>query len=331
MQLYYSRYPRPIKDHLVANIETLLPLMAKAPKLVNAVTQPSWAQGLTAKLVGYTDTPALSVPTLAASLAGDHALKFDLTWLQALSAQERENYVLIVQDPFTSFYEAPLVHDLIQLARQLGKVPMLVPFKPNGKAQHVKGFLRRFGATAQNTAAFLNQLAALNIPLVGVDPALVLCYRDEYCEALGKKRGDFNVQLSHEWLMSVVPALPPADTIDAGTWYLFGHCTEKTQLPHVEQQWAQLFAHFGAELKPVSVGCCGMAGTYGHEADKRETSQAIYDLSWSGKLAELPAETGYSCRSQVKRFSEQQLRHPLQVLLRLACTRSDRVHTEHVK
>ncbi len=45
MQLYYSRYPRPIKDHLVANIESLLPLMAKAPRLVNAATQPQWHKG----------------------------------------------------------------------------------------------------------------------------------------------------------------------------------------------------------------------------------------------------------------------------------------------
>ncbi|OOE41734.1 hypothetical protein BZG00_01830 [Salinivibrio kushneri] len=334
MQLYYSRYPRPMKDHLVANIETLLPLMAKAPKLVNAATQPQWAQGLTAKLIGYTDTPALSVPTLAQSLAGDHALKFDLSWLQALSAQERENYVLIVQDPFTSFYEAPLIHDLIKLARQLGKVPMLVPFKPNGKAQHVKGFLRRFAQTARNTAGFLNQLAALNIPMVGVDPALVLCYRDEYQEALGKHRGNFNVMLSHEWLTSVVPSMPVVTSSDADPWYLFGHCTEKTQLPHAEQQWVALFAHFGAELKPISVGCCGMAGTYGHEADKRETSAAIYDLSWSPQLANLPSErvlaTGYSCRSQVKRFSETQLQHPLQILLRLACTRIDRARVDNV-
>ena len=30
------------------------------------------------------------------------------------------------------------------------------------------------------------------MPLVGVDPALVLCYRDEYKQTLGDKRGDFS-------------------------------------------------------------------------------------------------------------------------------------------
>lgn len=62
-----------------------------------------------------------------------------------------------------------------------------------------------------------------------------------------------------------------------------------------------------------------MAGTYGHEADKLESSKAIYELSWKGNLANLDMErsliTGYSCRSQVKRFEGKQLKHPLQALL----------------
>lgn len=77
---------------------------------------------------------------------------------------------------------------------------MVLPFSPNGKAQHIKGFLTRFAKTAQKTADFLNRVAQLAIPMVGVDPALVLCYRDEYKQTLGDKRGDFHVMLVHEWL-----------------------------------------------------------------------------------------------------------------------------------
>ena len=64
-----------------------------------------------------------------------------------------------------------------------------------------------------------------------------------------------------------------------------------------------------------------MSGTYGHEARNQETSKVIFQQSW-GKHVAAPAEengellaTGYSCRSQVKRHSEQTIRHPLQVLL----------------
>jgi Fe-S oxidoreductase len=89
---------------------------------------------------------------------------------------------------------------ILSVWRKLGYQPVVLPFSPNGKAQHIKGFLTRFAKTAQKTADFLNRVAQLGMPMVGVDPALVLCYRDEYKQTLGDKRGDFHVMLVHEWL-----------------------------------------------------------------------------------------------------------------------------------
>ncbi|MDX6877999.1 hypothetical protein SJZ66_26425, partial [Klebsiella pneumoniae] len=89
-----------------------------------------------------------------------------------------------------------------------------------GKAQHIKGFLQQFSKTAQKTATMLNRVAQLSIPMVGVDPALVLCYRDEYREILGDKRGNFKVQLVHEWLNQLVSE-PIEICEDAEKWYLF--------------------------------------------------------------------------------------------------------------
>ncbi|MDD1783723.1 FAD-binding oxidoreductase [Enterovibrio sp. ZSDZ35] len=323
INLYHSRYQRPAKDYLVANIETMLPWMAKAPVIVNAFIEPKWARAATEKAIGYVDAPVLSVPTLKESLDGHHATKFDLVWLQALSEEERARYVLIVQDPFTSFYEADVVKDFVTLIEKLGKKPMLLPFKPNGKAQHIKGFLKKFAKTASSTSEFLNQVAALNIPMVGVDPALVLCYRDEYNEILGDKRGEFVVHTAHEWLLEEINDQPVREqNVDSDAWYLLAHCTEKTKMPNAEAEWGRIFTHFGAKLEAVSVGCCGMAGTYGHESDKLETSKGIYGLSWKPRLESLPIErcmaTGYSCRSQVKRFEHKKLYHPVQILMKFA-------------
>ncbi len=108
------------------------------------------------------------------------------------------------------------------------------------------------------------------MPLVGVDPALVLCYRDEYKQTLGDKRGDFQVLLVHEWLPKALTSDARPD-LGGEPWYLFGHCTEVTALPAATKQWADIFAHFGAKLENVSVGCCGMAGTYGHEVKTTPT------------------------------------------------------------
>ncbi|WP_063656360.1 (Fe-S)-binding protein [Candidatus Arsenophonus triatominarum] len=94
----------------------------------------------------------------------------------------------------TSYYDAKVVADFIYLIEILGYRPILLPFSANGKALHIKGYLTRFAKTAQKTADFLNRLAQLSIPMVGIDPALVLCYRDEYSQILGNKRGKFEVK-----------------------------------------------------------------------------------------------------------------------------------------
>ncbi|MDC5707681.1 FAD-binding oxidoreductase [Vibrio europaeus] len=319
LNIYYSRYQRPAKDYLVANIESMLPVLAKAPKLVNGALKQKWVQDLTAKSVGYVDSPLLSVPTLAKRLT---SLKsFDLQDLAALSKDDKANHVVIVQDPFTSYYDAQVVEDFASLVTKLGKTPVLLPFKPNGKAQHVKGFLKQFAANAKSTAAFLQQVADIGIPLVGVDPALVLCYRDEYQEVLGEKRGDFQVLTVHEWLEPKLSEMDKQPSNGQEPWYLFAHCTEKTKMPNAEKEWGAIFAHFGARLDTVPVGCCGMAGTFGHEVDKLQMSKDIYGLSWKPRLHDLPKErcliTGYSCRSQVKRFEDVKVQHPLQALLQI--------------
>ena len=313
LQLYHSRYLRPAKDYIVGNIERTAPWLAKAPKLVNFVVKQKATAALLEKTVGYVDTPLLSVPTLAQQVGQRYS--FDMAQLTQLTADERKRTVLLVQDPFTSFYEAELVADALQLLEKLGFNPVLLPFLPNGKPQHVKGFLRQFAKTAASAAEFLNQLSQLDMPLLGLDASLVLVYRDEYTKALGDKRGDFNVQLLHEWL--VQQALPKA--AGEGAYLLLAHCTEKTALPATEKAWQQIYAQVGLSLKPISVGCCGMAGTYGHEAQNQQNSKALFDMSWRQPVEQHGIEnilvTGFSCRSQVKRLVGDKPRHPLQVLL----------------
>lgn len=320
LQLYHTRYLRPVRDHLVATVESYAPLMARAPKTFNFFINQPLVRKLSEKHIGMVDLPLLSVPSLQRQLVGHRSANMTLEQLEALTPEQKANVVLVVQDPFTSYYDAQVVADFIRLTEKLGYQPVVLPFSPNGKAQHIKGFLTRFAKTARKTADFLNRVAQLGIPMVGVDPALVLCYRDEYKQTLGDKRGEFHVMLVHEWLPSALEARAVQD-VSGEPWYLFGHCTEVTALPGAPAQWASIFARFGAKLESVNVGCCGMAGTYGHEVKNHANSLGIYELSWHQAMQRLPRNrclaTGYSCRSQVKRVEGNGVRHPLQALLEI--------------
>ncbi|EHM45685.1 MAG: FAD-binding oxidoreductase [Yokenella regensburgei] len=320
LQLYHTRYLRPLRDHVVATVESYAPLMARAPKTFNFFISQPWVKSLSAKHIGMIDLPLLSAPSLHEQLAGHRSANMTLEQLEALSGEQKAKTVLVVQDPFTSYYDAQVVADFVRLVEKVGYQPVVLPFSPNGKAQHIKGFLSRFAKTAKKTADFLNRIAELGMPMVGVDPALVLCYRDEYKQTLGAARGDFQVMLVHEWLPRALETVTPA-AAGGEAWYLFGHCTEVTALPAAPAQWASIFARFGAKLESVSVGCCGMAGTYGHEVKNHENSLGIYALSWQQAIQKLPRNrclaTGYSCRSQVKRIEGNGVRHPLQALLEI--------------
>lgn len=324
LALYHGRYLRPLRDHLVANVEAGAPLMAKAPKMFNFFLKQPWVQKLSEKTVGMTDLPLLSSPSLKQQLAGSNAVSVTLEMLESMSEEQRRagRYLFIVQDPFTSYFDAKVVADFAALTEKLGFQPVLLPFSPNGKAQHIKGFLARFARTANKTADFLNRVARLGCPMAGVDPALVLCYRDEYKTVLPPEKQQFRVMLVHEFLTEYADLLPVKDiSEDTPPWYLFSHCTEATALPDSVKIWQNLFRRFGATLQSVSTGCCGMAGTYGHEMPNLARSKGIYQLSWAQPYQSLPSErcltTGYSCRSQVKRMEGKVMLHPLQALLTL--------------
>lgn len=83
LALYHGRYLRPLRDHLVANVEAGAPLMAKAPKVFNFFLKQPWVQKLSEKTVGMTDLPLLSSPSLKQQLAGSNAVSVTLEMLEA--------------------------------------------------------------------------------------------------------------------------------------------------------------------------------------------------------------------------------------------------------
>jgi Fe-S oxidoreductase len=319
LELYYSRYMRPLKDYFVGGLEFMIPTLARVPWLYNAIMKPRLSQKLMAKIAGMVDSPLLSGINLERELRGLGIEFATPANIAKLDTNQRASAVIIVQDAFTSFFETPVVIDALKLLQTLGFTPLVAPFKPNGKPLHVHGFLKTFARAADTNATLLNGLAESTIPLVGIDPAMTLAYRGEYKKLLGAKAPD--VKLLQEWLVDQKAKLEAAkDKFQQGQYSLLAHCTEKTNAASSVKQWQSVFNLLGQQLAVIETGCCGMSGTYGHEAINVDTSRKIFDQSWAQVVAN-PANqgklvaTGYSCRSQTKRIDNQILPHPLQALL----------------
>ncbi|MFK3796386.1 FAD-binding and (Fe-S)-binding domain-containing protein [Pseudomonas sp. NPDC088444] len=314
LELYHGRYQRPLRDYLIGSLEFTIPYMAAVPGLYNAVMGSKWVSGLLERHVGMLDSPLIHRYNLQSTLTRCNVAVASVPALRELSDEQRQRSVVLVQDAFTRYFETPLLASLIQLVHQLGYRVYLAPYSANGKPLHVQGFLGAFAKAAIRNAIQLKALADCGVPLVGLDPAMTLVYRQEYQKVPGLE-GTPKVLLPQEWLIDVLPESTPAAS--TGAFRLMAHCTEKTNVPASTSQWEKVFGRIGLKLVTEATGCCGMSGTYGHEARNQDTSKTIFEQSWASKL-DKPGEalaTGYSCRSQVKRQADKQLRHPLEVVL----------------
>ena len=317
LELYHSRYLRPLKDYAVGSLEFSIPHIARFPKLYNALMSAAPVKYLLERVVGMVDSPLLSLMDFHAVCAQWNVQMATPKTLSRLSDEQRKRSVILVQDAFTRYFETPLAAQWIELIARLGYQVYLAPFSPNGKPLQVQGFLGAFKKTAANTAKGLLALEQSGIPLVGLDPAMTLVYRQEYAKTLEQGSAP-QVALPQEWLVTALP-----DTLKHGApqvYQFLAHCTERTNEPGSVDLWKKVFEGFGLTLQVLPSGCCGMSGTYGHEARNAKTSAVIYSQSWQPLVERhMPSGNliadGYSCRSQVKRHEGKALQHPLQALL----------------
>lgn len=319
LELYYSRYLRPLKDYSVGSLEKILPFAAKAPKVYNAIMGAQWVQTLLAKTTGLSDSPLLSTIDFDKEIQSLSIRYADIENINALSDEEKSTAVIIVQDAFTRYFETTFLLDTLKLLKHLGFTPLVSPFYPNGKPLHVHGFRKAFTNTAKRTSRKLNALADSGIPLVGIEPSMTLAYRGEYTKVTDNSP---NVLLIQEWLATKAEYLSQQKTNEGNTYQLLAHCTEKTNAAGSIKDWQNIFSALGHTLTTVNVGCCGMAGTYGHETQNMDMSKHIYSLSWDAVINNPEYEdtllaSGFSCRSQVKRIDGKNIPNPLQALLHI--------------
>ena len=317
LEVYYGRYLRPMKDYLVGSLEYMIPTLSKFPAPYNWAMRNTLVKSAMRRIGGMVDSPVICTNSLAQGLDTRGIAWATPETIEGLTEAQRERAVVIVQDAFTSYFETRLVLDLVDLLGKLGFYVLVAPFMPNGKPLHVHGFMKAFDKAAKRNAQMLQQIAAYEVPLIGIDPSMTLTYRQEYKDVI---EGDLPpVQLIQEWLSSRLDNIErPAAA--SNVYRLMAHCTEKTSAAPSLRQWQAIFAALGQQLEIVATGCCGMSGTFGHESDNLQRSKDIYELSWRD-IVNAPENkgslvaTGYSCRSQVKRFDDQQLPHPVQALL----------------
>ena len=320
LHLYYQRYPRPLRDYLIGSLESLASYATHVSWLWNMSLRLPVVALINRTFFRMADPPHLSPKSGLKLLKQQGCQLAEKERLANLSEEEKSKAVILIPDAFNSFFDAETLVSSYQVLTILGFTVFLAPFYPNGKGYHVKGRLTSFKQVAQGNVNKLKYLNTLGIPMVCIDPAVALTYRDEYVEAFGRE--EIKVLLVQEWLLSRLSSLPKVNIKEKPAVDLYAHCTERSLVTSSQQDWYLIFERLGISCTPQTHGCCGMCGVFGHESEHVEQSKQIYQESWLKQLQNtrdnqrIPVVTGYSCRSQIKRCSPEikNAQHPLAVL-----------------
>ena len=82
-----------------------------------------------------------------------------------------------------------------------------------------------------------------------------------------------------------------------------------------------LLAIGGSEVSEVDSGCCGMAGSFGYEAEHYEISEKMAERKLMPEVRKQDDDTivvanGFSCRHQIKDFGDKKSYHTIEALAR---------------
>jgi FAD/FMN-containing dehydrogenase/Fe-S oxidoreductase len=340
-QHYHDARGTPWRSRLVANFSRLAALGTLAPALHNwTVTNPLTSRAIK-RLAGF--APERSLPTLPRTTlrkwhaehcrAGspDPAVARARTIQAAGSGdpalQSTPRRVYLFCDEFTNYHDADIGIKAIELLERLGYQVVVPEHVDSGRAQLSKGFVRDAQRLAIRNVELLAPLVSDDTPLIGLEPSAILGFRDEFPDLVPERLKPAARSLARHALLfeEFIAREAEASRVRADAFTtaprqirLHGHCHQKalsSLTPAVKA--LQLPANYRVQLIPS--GCCGMAGSFGYEAEHFGLSQQIGELVLFPAVRAASADTlvaaaGTSCRHQIKDATGRRALHPAEIL-----------------
>ncbi len=206
--------------------------------------------------------------------------------------------VTFLADSFTSFSEPGIGRAAIELLEAAGYRVRLESAGCCGRADISKGLLDDARRKARRLARSIAERSQPGSPVVGCEPSCILTLREEHVSLLPRDPAVRDVagrvKLVEELLNEAIDAgrlrLREEPSL-AGHRILFhGHCHQKAEVGTTAT--VGLMRRIpGVTVEEVDAGCCGMAGSFGFEAEHYEVSMTIGEDRLFAAVRAEPAET----------------------------------------
>ena len=321
LQHYHDSNGVPFRSWIIARFAESARLASLAPWLYNAVLQTPALRRIANKLLGFhpeRTMPRLNRTPLHKWFAGRKPLQ---------SPRGRIGRVHLFCDEFTDFNDLDAGIATVELLELLGYEVVIPSHVESGRASLSKGLVRRAKSFAEENVRLLSPVISATEPLIGIEPSAILGFRDEYPALVDPSLREAARKLVPHCLMldEFIAAEIDAGRIDSTLFtgetraiHLHGHCHQKA-LASMESTVRMLSLPENFSVTVIPSGCCGMAGSFGYEAEHYEVSMNIGELVLFPAvrgLAEdvIVAAPGTSCRHQIHDGTGRKVLHPAQVL-----------------
>jgi FAD/FMN-containing dehydrogenase/Fe-S oxidoreductase len=318
---YLPRYaPYAAKVSWLMNLRDRIPGAAKLSEAIAGLssrrTLPKWRVDVFKDSIG-SSWPGLTRPSTS-SLTGENKKK-DVDARDKRGHDDGESgelkEVVLFADTFNRYFERENLDAALAVLRAAGyQVHVAAPADKSkrplccGRTFLSVGKVDEARREAARTIAALEPYSSRGIPVIGLEPSCILSFRDEIPAIIKSDAAQqlaTNTFLFEEFLareakagklnLSLMPT--PARAM------LHGHCHQKSFAAMSDVE-AVLKLVPDLKVETIESSCCGMAGSFGYQAETVDVSLAMAELSLLPAVRTAPDDTiivadGTSCRHQI--------------------------------
>jgi len=234
--------------------------------------------------------------------------------------EARPTLALLI-DPFTNYNHPEIARAAVEFFRAAGLVAQPVA-ADDGRAFISKGLLDGARRAARRTVAALTPLVEAGLPVVGLEPSSLLTLRDEYLYLLPGDERVAALAAAALTFEEYVDGLAARGQLAVGFTggghaLLHGHCHQKVLVG--TEPARRVLALAGYSVEEIDSGCCGMAGSFGFEAEHYTLSmqmgeRRLFPAVRAAADSAIIVAAGTSCRQQIAHGAGRLALHPAQVL-----------------
>jgi len=326
---YYKTHRRPLRDYVFGYFHVFAKLASWIAPLSNGIMGISLFKNIAAKTLKMTEKRPFP--------------KFTNKRAKLVNGTNDESVVIFLSDSYARYIEPHIEQAAFDVLSACGYNVRILPVVGAGASLLSKGFIDVAKRHAGRVLDSLNQLdPKQDAVIVGIEPPEIYSLKHDYLDLLPNRAEEIASRAAQTWLLDEYllrsdkfSALRVGNMVKRNDNDIYTqkikfqpHCHQRAEelasdgLPSGANATVALLTDCGYEVELLDTGCCGMAGTFGYEAEHYDLSMQVGELKLFHLLHGLNKKnsnvcvtgTGAACRLQISQGVGMDVKHPIELV-----------------